>query len=91
MSFVFRLQRDQLENIRLFYESTSGGDFWKPLHELLPLDVGPDPADITVTENELMSENTIEMNKLRTLLSQAKTELSEVKAELKQRKQFDEM
>ena len=48
-----------------------------------PVELGPDPSELMVTENELSSENTLELNKLRSLLAKAKADSDQAKAELK--------
>ena len=75
--------RDQLQLLRTSSENKKSGS--SVLSYLPPVDLGPDPAELTVTENDLASENTLELNKLRTLLSKARAEADQAKAELKRK------
>ena len=76
--------RDQLQLLRTSSENKKSGSS-SVLSYLPPVDLGPDPAELTVTENDLASENTLELNKLRTLLSKARAEADQAKAELKRK------
>ena len=76
-----RILRDQLLLLRSSGVGQKGAS--DSLSHLPPVDLGPDPSDLTVTENELASENTLELNKLRSLLSKARAEVEVAKAEVK--------
>ena len=77
----FRIIRDQLELLHSLGVGRESGH--ESLTHFPSVELGPDPAEMTVTENELSSENTMELNKLRNLLSKAKAEAELAKAELK--------
>uniref|UniRef100_F6Z7A4 DUF4472 domain-containing protein n=1 Tax=Ciona intestinalis TaxID=7719 RepID=F6Z7A4_CIOIN len=53
------------------------------------MDLGPDPSELVISENELMSENTLEMNKLRALLAKSRAEVKTVKGELERQRKLD--
>ncbi|XP_076813157.1 uncharacterized protein LOC143459772 [Clavelina lepadiformis] len=84
----YRVLRDEVELLRALIpfkpSRSSGGD--AQLY-LPPIDLGPDPSEMGVTENELASENAIELNKLRAILAKTKADLSATKAELERRRQ----
>jgi len=87
--FYVRVLRDQLEfldSLVTKQRRPNDPDRLEPIDHFPPVDLGPDPSDLLITENELLSENAMELNKLRAIVSRTKAELAANKAELERRK-----
>lgn len=54
-----------------------------------PVDIGPEPSELIVTDNDLVSDNTLELNKLRSILDRTKADLSATKYEIKNKAQLE--
>nr|XP_018668567.1 coiled-coil domain-containing protein 78-like [Ciona intestinalis] len=84
---VLQNQLDMLQSSMLSSEDDHGK--LPPIHNLPQMDLGPDPSELVISENELMSENTLEMNKLRALLAKSRAEVKTVKGELERQRKLD--
>nr|CAB3228707.1 coiled-coil domain-containing protein 78-like [Phallusia mammillata] len=86
----YRILRDQLEFLGSVADrQPTDPERQSPLSGFPPVDLGPDPSEMVVTENDLVSENALEMNKLRAILARTKAELAGAKAEVQRHKQMD--